>query len=194
VGISVNVLIVEWDPFVEAVRASGGFGFFWEAHGARSRAFGARDWRDRPPALPYVTDYSDVDMWLSGQYIHNGVHYYPILQAALPPDVVEKADAFHTMVLWDQEPPDDLATDAGLPDGTPDRMYTMRPATVRTALARADQVPWDRLEQYGEQLEEFTFSRYQYDYVRFRSVVEIHLGLLREAAGADRGIVVLVDF
>jgi len=177
VGISVDVLIVGWDPFVEAVRASG-----------------ARGPRDRPSALPYVTGYSDVDMWLSGQYITNAVHYYPVLLAALPPDVAEMVDAFHSMVLWDQEPPDDLAADAGLPGGTPDRMYTMRPATVRTALARADQVPWDRLEQYGEQVEEFTFSRYQYDYVRFHSVVEIHLALLREAAEADRGIVVLVDF
>jgi hypothetical protein len=195
VGVDVIALVTEWEPLVDAARQSGGFDFYWTAARAVSDALGDRDWSEREPALPYATEYDSADMLLSGRYLFCAYAYYDYLTEHLPEDLVQVTDAFFNMVIADHgEYPDDLATEAGLQGGTPHRMYTMRPATVRTALARADQVPWDKLEQYGDQLDPFEYTPYTYDYESFHNLVEVHLGLLKEAAEAGRGLVVIASW
>ena len=193
-GVDVVVLIAEWEPLVDATRQSGGFDFYWDAARAASDALGDRDWSEREPALPYTTEYDSADMLLSGRYLFCAYAYYDYLTDHLPEDVMRVADSFFDMVVADHgKHADDLAADAGL-DGTPDRMYTMRPATVRTALARADQVPWNKLEQHGDQLDPFEYTPYTYDYGSFHNLVEVHLGFLKEAAEAGRGLVVIASW
>ncbi|MFD1048890.1 hypothetical protein ACFQ1S_26815, partial [Kibdelosporangium lantanae] len=153
-----------------------------------------RDWSERAPALPYATEYESADMLISGRYLFCAYAYYDYLTEHLPDDLLRATDEFFDMVVADHgKAPDDLAADAGL-DGTPDRMYTMRPATVRTALARADQVPWDKLEHHGDQLDPYDYAHYTYDYDSFHSLVQVHVQLLKEAAEADRGLVVIASW
>lgn len=193
-GVDVIALVSEWEPLVEATRGSGGFDFFWEAARVVWDALDDRDWSEREPALPYTTEYDSADMMISGRYLFCAYAYYDYLTEHLPEEVVRVADPFFDMVIADHgRHADDLAADAGLA-GTPDRMYTMRPSTVRTALARADEVPWNTLEQYGDRLDPFEYAPYSYDYGSFHDLVEVHLGLLREAAEVGRGLVVIASW
>jgi hypothetical protein len=194
VSADVIALVSEWEPLVDATRRSGGVDFYWDAARAQSEALGDRDWSEREPALPYTIEYDSADMLLSGRYLFCAYAYYDYLTEALPEDLVQATDPFFTIVIADHGTcPDDLATDAGL-QGTPDRMYTMRPATVRTALTKADQVPWDKLEQYGDQLDSYEYNPYTYDYGSFHMLVQVHLALLKEAAESDRGLVMLASW
>jgi hypothetical protein len=185
---------------VAAFRDSRGLEFYWDANVRRNDELEAAQIAGRSDSYQYIRDllpYAFTRDFATGRgFVEAGI-YYDCFREHLPPAVRERADAFFRMLYpEDLERTDDLSTDAGVPPDA-DIRYAMRPATVRTALARAAAVPWTVMAEIGERtvVPEMSDSRYVPDYSLFADhLVYQQRAWLSEAAAADRGLVVLMSY
>lgn len=198
-GTDVFALVTRWEPMVAAFRAARGLGFYWDANARQNEELEAArvagkpaSLDDIPDLLPYATE---RDFWGGRAFVQAG-YYYGFMRRHLPPAMRDPADAFVRMLYQeDRTGSDDLSTDAGVP-GDADVLYAMRPATVRSALARAAAVPWTALEEIGDQIvvPEMIDSRYVPNYTTFADhVLHQQREWLHEAAASDRGLVVIIS-
>jgi hypothetical protein len=202
-GTDVFALTTRWEPMVAAFRSAGGLGFYWDANARHNEepratwAAGERSASSGPPnLLPYATE---SDFWGGRAFVVAG-DYYDCLRPHLPVGLRKSADALMRLLyqgVFDPDPrawSDDLSVDAGVPRD-PDVLYAMRPATVRTALDRDGALPWADLARVAGRvtITEPWGRRYVPDYTAFESVIQHQRAWLREAAAADRGLVVIIS-
>lgn len=176
-------LIAEWAPAVEAYRAAG-TDFYWDT--------------DEDEDLPFPAEEDYLSGFKRFQDLRN---CYARIRPQLLPAEREGVEPFLRLVRgfgYDdyRDLDNDLLADAGGPPPEEPIEFAMRPSTVHRALELAAKIPWQALEAACDRTD---FSdavgkiwRLQ-GYGDLHWMLGIYLGWMKEAAAADRGLIVLVS-
>jgi hypothetical protein len=201
VGTDVFALVTEWEPMVTACRTAKGMDFYWDAVGRQNDLLWAAQEAGTPvdiDTLPELLPFAVDRALTNGSAFLAAGWYYEFFRPHLPESLREPADAFLGMIYPAAcglpDSPNDLCVDAGLSE-VEDVPYAMRPATVRRALGLADAVPWDAMRAVGDRTDviEMATDRRVPDYGSFDVAVCQQRDWLGEAAGAGRGLVVIIS-
>lgn len=195
-GINIYALIMDWQPAVEAYRAAGGLDFYWDASAqidfAMERARRGRTplpWPEAPEVVPFAEE-----QWAPpGKAFTAAGTFYLELSERLEPEFLARTDpVFDTIYPHKLSDINDLKADSGGPDDF-DVLYALRPSSVKLVLERIEGLPWDAMRTAGEGIDLPYMSQapgYGMDFSQFEGIVSSHVGWLREAAAADRGVLV----
>lgn len=185
VSYDIICLIAEWPSAVEACREARGDNFYWET--------------PEDPNGDIILPYA-IERWYRGYDFVHAADYYWHLRPHCPAELQDRADPFLSSIyyeLWQgsPDPPEDLAADVGVELGDYCTHYSMRPATVRTVLARARSFPWGDLERVAAKIppRQPSTRRDVVDVEHFRTIVGLHEDWLAEAADLGRGVILLVS-
>jgi hypothetical protein len=185
-GVSFIGLIAEWAPAVEAYRASG-TDFYWDTEEDAEIPFAEED---------YVGGFKRF-LDLSSFYLKIQPELSDRDRECIEP-FLRLVGGFQTAedLKLDTHPVNDLLVDAGGPQPEEYIPFTMRPSTVRLALELAEYIPWQALEAACDRVD---FSDVAGDswflqgYDDLEWMLGIYLSWLKEAAAANRGLIVLVS-
>jgi hypothetical protein len=195
-GIDIYALIMDWEPAVEAYRAAGGLDFYWDASARidfevekARRERTPLPWPEVPEAVPFAEE-----QWAPpGKAFTAAGRFYLELSDRLEPELLARTEPVFDMI-YPQTLSDvnDLRADSGGPDDF-DVLYALRPSSVKLVLERVEALPWEAMRAAGDGID----LRYMgqgpgcgMDFSQFEGIVGSHAGWLREAAAADRGVLV----
>lgn len=183
-SVEIIALIADWEPAVEAYRASG-TDFYWDPFE-----------RGETPPFAEVHDLGGFKRFLQTQ------SFYLDIEEELAAADRERIEpfmrligAYSTAADWNGYPADDIVADS---DGPPpeDHMFSMRPAKVVHALELAQGIPWpvieaacERLDLGSGRIDVGTISSYD----QFVWILTTYIEWMKRAASAGRGLIVLAS-
>lgn len=195
-GIDIYALIMDWKPAVEAYRAAGGLDFYWDASAQIEFEVERARRRRTPlpwPEVPQVVPFAEEQWAPPGKAFTAAGTFYLELSDHLEPELLARTDpVFDTIYPQKMSDINDLKADSGGPDDF-DVLYALRPSSVKRVLERIEGLPWEAMREAGEGIELPYMGQaagHGMDFSQFEGIIDIHVGWLREAAAADRGVLV----